>query len=247
MWYNKEHPAYNLPDVFAKDPNSNNYKILEIVRRESVILRGRSAFVESILDISNASGKTLDLYGERVGQKRGLATDDQYRVLILARILRNLSNGSYNSVVKCLSMIFNCDPSEIHFEDVGMRGFTDVEGGTLGGIYGETFETDGDDIFILSNNETSFDAKMCTVEIVKLPVDKISQAGFTQKQALAIIKAMLPICISLRDYFVESTFEFAENETTYENDKGFTDVEGGTVGGYFGYLFASEDEPEFPI
>lgn len=212
MWYNKEHPAYNLPDAFVKAPNSNNYKILEIERCESVILRERLAYVESILDIMNASGKTLDLYGERVGQKRGLATDEQYRVLILARILRNLSNGSYDSVVKCLSMIFKCDPSEIHFE-----------------------------------NETSDEAKMCTLEIVKLPVDKISQAGFTQKQAMAIIKAMIPICVSVKDYFVESTFEFAENETTYDNDKGFTDVEGGTVGGYFGYFFASENEPEFPI
>ena len=247
MWYNSEHPASNLPDAYVKKPTSNNYKILEIERREAEILRESLYSIESILDISKATGKTLDLYGERVGQRRGLATDDQYRVLILARIMRNLSNGSYNSVIKCLSLMFNCDPSEIHIEDVGTRGFTDVEGGKTGGIYGETFESDGEELFITAENENSYDAKMCTVEIVKLPIDKIAKAGFTQKQAMALIKAMIPICVSIQDYFVESTFEFAEDETTYDSEKGFTDVEGGTVGGYFGYLFASEDEPEFPI
>ena len=87
MWYNKVHPAYNLPDAYAKAPTSNNYKILEIERRESEFLREGLKNIESILDINNATGKTLDLYGGRVGQKRGLATDDQYRVLILARII----------------------------------------------------------------------------------------------------------------------------------------------------------------
>ena len=208
MWYNKEHPAYNLPDAYAKTPTSNNYKILEIEHRESEILRKSLTDVESILDISNATGKTLDLYGERVGQKRGLATDDQYRVLILARIMRNLSNGSYNSVVKCLSMMFNCDPNEIYFVD---------------------------------------DEETCTVSIEALPVDKILKAGFTQKQAMTLIRAMIPICVTVNTYFVESTFEFSADEMTFDDEKGFTDVEGGTIGGYFGYLFGSDDEPELPI
>lgn len=247
MWHNKIHPVYNLPDAYKKTKTSNNYKILEIERRELEFLRGNLLDVESILDINNATGKTLDLYGERVGQKRGLATDDQYRVLILARIMRNLSNGTYNSVISCLSTMFNCDPSEIHLRDAQTRGFTDVEGGKTGGILTETFEDDGTNMFTFADDENTFDAKMCTVEIVKLPLDKIAKAGFTQKQALALIKALIPICVSVEDYFVESTFEYAENETTFEAEKGFTDVEGGTVGGYFGYLFGSDDEPEFPI
>ena len=208
MWYNKKHPAYNLPDAYDKKPTSNNYKILEIERLEAETLREGLYNIESILDISKATGKTLDYYGERIGQKRGLATDDQYRVLILAKIMRHLSNGSYNSVVECLSKTFNCELDEIQFVD---------------------------------------EEETCTISIKTLPVEKISKAGFTQKQALAIIKSMIPICITLNSYYVESTFEFAEDETTYDEDKGFTDVEGGTVGGYFGYLFASDNEPILPI
>ena len=208
MWYNKEHPAYNLPDAYKKDPNSNNYKILEIERVEAEILRKNLRDIDNVLSLSKATGKTLDYYGERVGQKRGQATDDQYRVLILAKIMRNLSNGSYNSVVNCLCKTFNCEPNEVHFED---------------------------------------DEEPCTVSIKALPIDKIAKAGFTQKQALAIIKAVMPVCITLNSYYVESTFEFAEDETTYDDEKGFTDVEGGTVGGYFGYLFGSDNEPILPI
>ena len=114
MWYNKKHPAYNLPDAYDKKPTSNNYKILEIERLEAETLREGLYNIESILDISKATGKTLDYYGERIGQKRGLATDDQYRVLILAKIMRHLSNGRYNSVVECLSKTFNCELDEIY-------------------------------------------------------------------------------------------------------------------------------------
>ena len=205
MWYNKIHPAYNLPDAYKKTKTSNNYKILEIERRESEFLRELLAAIENILDINNATGETLNLYGERFGVKRGLAEDDQYRASIMAQIMRQLSNGSYNSVVDCLSRIFNCDPSEIHFVD---------------------------------------EESMCTISLETLPVDKIKEAGFTQKQAWETIKTMIPVCISLNDYYVPSTFEFAADENTFNERKGFTDVEGGTVGGFFGYIFASENEPK---
>lgn len=207
MWYNTEHPAYNLPDAYKKKPDSNNYKILEIEKRESEILRDVLSAIESILDINNATGKTLDLYGERVGQKRGLANDDEYRVLILANIMRQLSNGSHDSVVNCLRMIFNCDPSEIYFTD---------------------------------------EPESCTISIGSLPVEKIAEAGFPQKQALALIESMIPICISVNPYYVESSFEFAADETTFDDKKGFTDKEGGLIGGYFGYIFASDNEPKMP-
>ena len=73
--------------------------------------------INDILYIDNAKGKTLDLYGERVGQARGLANDEKYLLMIKAKIMRNLSNGSYPSILTALCQTFNCEPSQIFITD----------------------------------------------------------------------------------------------------------------------------------
>lgn len=110
--------ANNLPDCYAKTPDSNNYKILEI-ERESV--SGISADIEAVfnaLDIDTATGKTLDMYGEILHQPRGLASDSQYRLMIKNKLTRNVSYGTYKSVVDAMCKTFNCDPSEVLFKEV---------------------------------------------------------------------------------------------------------------------------------
>lgn len=108
-------PVYvkNLPDAYCKTPNSNNAKILEIEQDAMLKLRAAIAEVDASLDIDNATGATLDLYGEMLGQKRGIASDAQYRVMLRNRIMRNLCNGDHDSIVQAISMVFDCDPSEI--------------------------------------------------------------------------------------------------------------------------------------
>ena len=123
----------NLPDAYKKTPDSNNFKILEIERVVCEDLRAclRQIFnfyaetedQEGILNINNATGKTLDLYGERVGQARGLASDEKYILMIKAKIMRNISNGSYPSILTALCNTFSCDPSQIFFTD-GEEPFT---------------------------------------------------------------------------------------------------------------------------
>lgn len=107
----------NLPDAYKKTSTSNNFKILEIARLSCSDLRANLQEISDILDIANAQGKTLDLYGERVGQARGVTTDDKYFVLIKAKIMRNLSNGSYQSVVNALCETLNCEPSQVVLVD----------------------------------------------------------------------------------------------------------------------------------
>lgn len=111
--YNPENHVKNLPDVYKKTPNSNNYKILEIGRLSKLNLRSDLKDIDDILSLDNATGKTLDLYGERLGQKRGKASDAQYLIMLKAKIMRTLSNGSYNSIVNAMAETFNCDPSDI--------------------------------------------------------------------------------------------------------------------------------------
>lgn len=111
--FNRDNLAQNLPDAYRKDADSNISKILQIEKAEMDRLRADMLAVYDALDLNKAHGKTLDLYGSAVGQERGRATDNQYRVLIKARILRNFANGDHGSIVNLLAMIFDCNPEEI--------------------------------------------------------------------------------------------------------------------------------------
>ena len=107
----------NLPDCYNKSKTSNNYKLLELFKYSIDGFRHNIKQIEDILYLDNARGATLDLYGELVGQNRGLATDEQYIFLIKTRIMRNLANGSNKSIVDALCSILNCNVTDVHIED----------------------------------------------------------------------------------------------------------------------------------
>lgn len=103
----------NLPDVYRKDTASNNYKILNIQKIELDGIKSDTEDVNISLDLDQAEGATLDLYGDMLGQARGYATDSQYRVMIKAKIARNLMTGSLNSIISAGCMMFGCEPNEM--------------------------------------------------------------------------------------------------------------------------------------
>jgi hypothetical protein len=112
--FNFDNLAANLPDSYAKDEDSNNYKLLMLCKTAVEIFESAVLDVFKILDIDEATGSTLDLYGERVGQARGTMSDDLYLLMIKARIMRNLNNGSYPSILKSLCMTFSCDAEDVY-------------------------------------------------------------------------------------------------------------------------------------
>ena len=112
--FNNENYAKNLPDSFQKDTDSNNYKILENERTSIEEHLSDLYGIYEIINVDNAYGKTLDRYGERVGQPRGLATDSQYILMIKAKIMRALGNGTYPSVLKSLCMTFGCNAEQVY-------------------------------------------------------------------------------------------------------------------------------------
>ncbi len=111
--YDNENFIKNLPDYYDKKVTSNNYKLLEIDRRTKAKLTEELTQLELIKDIDNATGATLDFYGELIGQIRGKATDAQYRLLLKTKIERRTSNGSVNDILIALSNACDCEPSEI--------------------------------------------------------------------------------------------------------------------------------------
>lgn len=116
--FNDKNYVKNLPDFYLKTETSNNYKLLSI---NKAMLDGLKTDIDDIfnaLDIDQATGETLDLYGEMYNQPRGYATDAQYRLLIKSKIMQNISGGDYKSVVKAICGTFNCSPSEVLIREV---------------------------------------------------------------------------------------------------------------------------------
>ena len=107
----------NLPDCYNKERNSNNYKLLQLIKYDSDKYRDLLNELFECLDLDSAKGYTLNLFGEMVGQKRGLATDEQYLILIKTKIARNRCKGDYLSIVDCLCRILKCKPSDILVEN----------------------------------------------------------------------------------------------------------------------------------
>lgn len=116
--------AKNLPDTYKKDTDSNNYKILEVERTANHHLRDVLEQIDNILDINNATGAILDMYGKRFGQARGTASDAQYLAMIKSRIMRSLCDGSYKNIVDAICFTFNCNIDDVLIRETGAAAVT---------------------------------------------------------------------------------------------------------------------------
>lgn len=117
MKFFQEDYIKNLPDCYNKRTSSNNYKLCQLLKYDEEKFRKTLSELDDSLDLDKASGYTLDLYGQTVGQNRGQTTDAQYRILIKTKIERNRCNGSYKSIVDCICRALNCSPSDVLIEE----------------------------------------------------------------------------------------------------------------------------------
>ena len=67
--------------------------------------------------IDEAEGTTLDLIGTNVGLSRGSADDARYRILLKAKIARNVSDGTTGSIVRVLSTILSAPKEQIEITE----------------------------------------------------------------------------------------------------------------------------------
>lgn len=107
-----------LPDSYNKKPNSNNAKLLQLQELAMADVRKELQDIEDCLDLNQAYGKTLDLYGEMEEQKRGLLNDEQYRYMILLKIGIDNIQGDYNNIMRVIVQIFNCKNGQIKLDDI---------------------------------------------------------------------------------------------------------------------------------
>lgn len=107
-----------LTDAYTKNPNSNVGKLLVIMSEGIDDVKETLNRIESWRDINQAEGTTLDLIGENVGQPRGQATDEVMRILVRARVARNLSDGTFDGVIKALAVTLNTTPDKIKIKEL---------------------------------------------------------------------------------------------------------------------------------
>lgn len=117
--FNFDELASNLPDAFRQDKDSNNYKLLLVEKHIYYKINAMLQSVFDILDIDNATGKTLDMYGERLNLKRGAATDAQYLIRLKSAISQSMSDGSRDSVAKALAFVLSSTPDKIKLKSIG--------------------------------------------------------------------------------------------------------------------------------
>lgn len=106
-----------LPDSYAKSTNSNNHKLLNLNEQAIADVKADAEALLEVLDLDNATGYTLDLYGDLVGQKRGVLNDEQYRIMIRTRMGMNAAQGNYATIIECAKNIFKCKASDIVLRD----------------------------------------------------------------------------------------------------------------------------------
>lgn len=102
-----------LPDAFLKLTDSNLGKFLQIVADEIGLINEIVDEVEEVKKLENADGKTLDLHGGNVGQLRGQAHDELYRLLIRSKIQSNLSGGDVNAIIDYIVTLLRIDRDDI--------------------------------------------------------------------------------------------------------------------------------------
>lgn len=107
-----------LTDVYRKDPQSNIGKVIKILTDELDLLKTTFDRIEEWRDVEKAEGAVLDDLGMNVGQPRGAATDEIYRILLRSKVARNFSDGTIDTIIRVISIAVSVDPKEIRIQEL---------------------------------------------------------------------------------------------------------------------------------
>lgn len=225
-----------LPDAYYKGADSNNYKLLHLNELAVNVFSKDLTDVLNCLDIMQATGKTLDLYGGSVDQKRGVLNDTQYRLMILTKIGKNICQGDYNSVVELLTQMFHCDKGDIILRDSSEPCRVVVEKLPLE---------------VLINAGFSSEQAITMIELLLPVCVKLSDANFEGTFEFGnIVRSSTYENFSTFTYQKLETKTYSQMEETYsqeyDENKGFGNIEQ-TIGGYFGLILDDTNAFNLPL
>lgn len=107
-----------LTSNYTKNESSNIGRLLKLASSEMAELETTFETIEKYQDVDQALGEPLSRLGADIGQFRGQTTEEVYRLLIKARIKRNLSDGGLNTICDIVSFllktdVYNCNLAEL--------------------------------------------------------------------------------------------------------------------------------------
>jgi hypothetical protein len=207
-----------LPDAYYKGKDGNNYKLLRLNELSAETFFNDMQDVLNTLDLEQAYGKTLDLYGNMLQVLRGRMTDEQYRVSIKNKIGENLCQSDTNSVLYYLSQTFNCSLSDISIDDVRVNKVN------VKVPLAKNFTVD----YILSMISRLLPITV-TLSDIEL-TGTFEFGGISQGMTYNILSTLT------YNEFQKITYEVVETYVCeYDKDKGFGNIEQ-TIGGFLGLL-----------
>lgn len=109
-----------MPRQYARDEESNNYKLLKIIAENGVENLAIQQTILKYWDIDQAEGYGLDRLGKDEGISRGGWDDEEYRKMIKVQCVLNLSEGDLETMNQIMDAYMGTD--FIGFEE-GWREF----------------------------------------------------------------------------------------------------------------------------
>lgn len=206
-----------LPDAYYKGKDGNNYKLLHLNELSAQVLDKDMSDVLNSLDIEQATGATLDLYGQMLGQERGSLNDYQYRLVIKNKIAENMCQGDFNSVLELLSQIFDCDVKDIAIQEVATNKI-DIKRLSLKALSKAGFT--GEQAIEMVERILPVCVKVNSANIEG--TFEFGDVGYQQIEALTYQNLETKTYIDLEN-------------GSYDENKGFGNIEQ-TIGGYFGLV-----------
>ena len=98
-----------MPSHFAKDRESNNYKLLSLIAQGSDETRTVYSTMLKFWDVDQSEGIGLDRLGKDEGISRGGWSDEEYRKMIKIQSILNLSDGDIDSINQILAAYMEKD------------------------------------------------------------------------------------------------------------------------------------------
>jgi len=99
-----------LPDLFDSDPDSNNYKVIEIFHEIFSELATIAQQIKDVKDIMNVSGYNLELWALDYGLTRDGNSDDELRIRQSAKLSNQYVGVTIPGILSILSAFV--DPLE---------------------------------------------------------------------------------------------------------------------------------------
>lgn len=98
-----------MPSHFAKDEDSNNYKLLSLIAQGSEETRAIYNTMLKFWDVDQSEGIGLDRLGKDEGISRGSWDDEEYRKMIKIQCIVNMSDGDIPTMNTILDAYMGTD------------------------------------------------------------------------------------------------------------------------------------------